>query len=134
MPRRRVGTRGKRGKGGKRADLGGVYFRSAWEANYARYLKWLVSQGAIKSWEFEPDEFWFDKIKRGTRSYKPDFKVIENDGQVVYYEVKGYMDDKSRTQLRRMAKYYPQVKVIVIDSKCYQDIRLQASRLIPNWE
>src|SRR3990172_2886201 len=51
-------------KGGTRTDLG-FYVRSSWEANYARYLKWLQSNGEIIEWHYEPDTFNFDSIKRG---------------------------------------------------------------------
>lgn len=134
MTRRRPGDRGKQGKGGKRPDLDDQYFRSRWEANYARYLRWLVQQGEIKSWKFEPDEFEFVPIKRGTRFYKPDFKITENDDTVVYHEIKGYMDAKSQTQLDRMARYHPTVKVVVIDGHCYRDIQKKVGYLIPEWE
>ena len=56
-----------RGSGGRRDDLDGLFVRSSWEANYARYLNWLVKLGEIKGWEYEADTFAFDKIKRGTR-------------------------------------------------------------------
>ena len=93
-------------KQGRREDLGNQFFRSAWEANYARYLNWLQQGGYIDRWEYEPVTFWFEKIKRGTRSYKPDFQVWE--GQKTYFvEVKGYMDPQSRTKLKRMVKYFP---------------------------
>ena len=45
-----------------------IYFRSRWEANYARYLQWLKDRGEIVDWEYEPETFWFEKIKRGVRS------------------------------------------------------------------
>jgi len=123
-----------RGSAGKRADLGGLYVRSSWEANYARYLNWLVDHGEIASWEYEPDTFVFEAIKRGTRSYMPDFKVVNNDGSVEYHEVKGWMDQKSTTKLNRMAKYYPEVKIVLIDEAAYDGIRKSAQKLIPHWE
>ena len=130
----RVQRRRNRGKGGKRADLGGLYVRSAWEANYARYLTWLVAQGVIKTWEYEPDTFWFLRIKRGTRSYTPDFKIHNNDGTVEYHEVKGWMSPKSKTQLKRMARYHPDVKVVIVDADAYRAIARTAKKLIPHWE
>lgn len=119
-------------KRGFRDDLG-YFVRSGWEANYARYLKWLVSKNQIKGFEYEPDTFWFEEIKRGVRSYLPDFKVTNNDGSIEYHEVKGYMDAKSKTKLSRMKKYYPQVKLILIDQKVYESIK-KISKMIPNWE
>lgn len=121
-----------RANGGYREDID-LYVRSRWEANYARYLNWLQTQGNIRAWAYEPETFVFEAIKRGTRTYTPDFKVIENDGRVVYHEVKGWMDQKSQTRLKRMAKYYPDIPVVVIDKPIYQAIG-QWRRLIPGWE
>jgi len=123
----------KHSRSGKREDLGGLYFRSAWEANYARYLTWLQETGNIQAWAFEPDEFEFVAIKRGTRFYLPDFRVTNNDGSIEYHEIKGYMDATSATKLKRMAKYYPDVKVILIDKEGYRAIARQM-RSLPNWE
>jgi hypothetical protein len=111
-------------KAGRRPDLGNIYFRAKWEANYARYLNMLKKLKAIHKWEYEPDTFWFEKIKRGVRSYKPDFKVWDRQGSDPYYiEIKGYLDQKSRTKLKRMAKYYPHIRVDVVSKKEYAEIR-----------
>jgi hypothetical protein len=110
------------------------YYRSMWEANYARYLEWLRARGDIKSWEHEPKTFWFETIRRGTRSYLPDFRVTENNGAVIFHEVKGWMDDRSKTKIKRMRIYYPDVKLIVIDAKGYRSIMRQAASLVPGWE
>lgn len=123
-----------KGKGGKRADLGNVYFRSRWEANWARYLNWLIQFGEVQSWAFEPETFEFKNIRRGTRFYTPDFRVVNKDGSVEYHEVKGWMTPESRTRLKRMAKYYPAVKIIVIDKAYYRDVAKKVSACIPGWE
>lgn len=122
-----------RTKSGKREDLGNQFFRSSWEANYARYLNWLIEHGEIKSWEFECRVFTFPGITRGTISYTPDFKVYENDGSYSWHEVKGWMDAKSKTRLKRMAKYYPDEKIVLIDRKAYREIA-KFKAMIPNWE
>ena len=83
---------------GKRADLGG-FFRSSWEANFARWLK----HSGIE-YEYEPQVFTFPGVKHGTVSYCPDFKL--NDG--TWVEVKGFLDGKSKTQIRRFKKHYPE--------------------------
>ncbi len=106
------------------------FFRSKWEANYALYLNFLKKQKKIKKWEYEKDVFIFDKIKFGTRSYRPDFKIFNNDGSIEYHELKGYMDKKSKTKLKRMAKYFPQVKLLLIDSVCYQDIKKKLGKML----
>jgi hypothetical protein len=115
--------------GGKR-----IYARSRWEANIAAFLEFKKTHGQIKEWEHEPETFWFDGIKRGCRSYLPDFKVTENDGQVHYIEVKGWMDNRSRTKIRRMRIYHPTVKLRVIGSKEYLAIERQMRGLVEGWE
>lgn len=117
-------------------EIGGYkkYYRSKWEANYARYLEWLKQKGDISDWKHEPETFWFDGIKRGCMSYLPDFKVTESNGSIVYHEVKGWMDDRSKTKIKRMAKYHPNVKLIVIDSKSYASIKRVMQPIISDWE
>jgi hypothetical protein len=107
-----------------------MFFRSTWEANYALYLNFLVKQKEIKSWTYESKMFIFEKIQFGTRTYRPDFEVITNRDLVEYHEVKGWMTPKSKTQLKRMAKYYPWIKVIVIDRKSYSDIAKKLGKVI----
>lgn len=128
------GSPGPRGKGGKRADLGGLYVRSRWEANWARYLNWLKYLGEIVSWEYEPDTFEFSKVRRGTRFYTPDFKIVNKDGSVEYHEVKGWLDAKSKTRAKRMAKYYQEIKVVMIDKAHYRSVAKKVSSIIPGWE
>lgn len=115
--------------GGKRK-----YFRSKWEANYARFLEWLKQHGQIKEWQHENKTFWFEGIKRGCRSYLPDFEVTNNDGSVEYHEVKGWYDSRSQTKIKRMKKYYPDVKLLVIFGKQYNEIKNKVGRMIPEWE
>lgn len=99
------------------------FFRSSWEKIYAEYLQFLKDRKEIVEWLYEPQVFWFEKIKRGVRSYKPDFKVINNNGTEEFHEVKGYMDNKSKTKIKRMAIYYPKVKLIVIDKYAFKEIQ-----------
>lgn len=121
-------------KGGKREDLGGLYVRSSWEANYARYLNWLAERKQIKEWKFEPITFEFVKIKKGNRYYTPDFQVFYFDGSYEFHEVKGYMDAQSKTKLKRMVKYHPKEKIVLIDKPVYMQIHRQMKNLIPFWE
>lgn len=121
-------------RSGRRADLGDMFFRSAWEANYARYLRFLKERGEIQEWEFEPDTFWFEKIRRGTRSYTPDFKITDKHGRTYYVEVKGWMDAKSKTKLKRMKKYHPHVEIRVFGRKEYAALKNQLGAALPGWE
>lgn len=117
-------------------EIGGKrnYYRSRWEANYARYLQWLKEMRQIRDWEHEPKTFWFEAVRRGVRSYKPDFLVTENNGSQAWHEVKGWMDSRSRTTLARMKKYHPEERVILIDQKGYAAIGRKVSSLVPGWE
>lgn len=114
--------------------IGGVTFfaRSPWEANIACYFESLRVGKEILRWEHEPDTFWFNSIKRGVRSYLPDFKITRNNGSVYYVEVKGYMDSKSLTKLKRMKKYHPGVEVQLIDKDRYKEIK-KSAKFIKGW-
>lgn len=122
-------------KGGWR-EVGGqrCYFRSAWEANYARVLQHRQDLGQIICWEHEPDTFWFDGVKRGCVSYLPDFKVTTYDGGTEYHEVKGWMDAASKTKIKRMAKYHPTITLVVIDSPKYLRLQGEYRWQIADWE
>lgn len=102
---------------------GTMYFRSKWEANIALYLDFLVKNKQIKDWEYEAQYFVFDQIRHGTTRYLPDFKITNNNGSFEYWEVKGYMDARSKTKLKRMAKYYPNIKLVLIEKDFYNDIK-----------
>jgi hypothetical protein len=99
-----------------------IFVRSSWEANIAAYFEFLKQNKQIKEWEYEPTTFWFDKIKRGVRSYKPDFLITNNDESQYYEEVKGWMDDKSKTKLNRMRIYYPNIDIRVLGKDRYAAI------------
>lgn len=110
-----------------------IYARSKWEANYGRYLEFLRARGMIDKWEHEPVTFWFDKIRRGVTSYKPDFRVTHGES-LWYVEVKGHMDSRSRVTLKRMSKYHPQVEVRLVDSQAYKVLAKQCGSMISGWE
>lgn len=113
-------------------DINGerLFFRSKWEANYALYLNFLIKQNQINKWEYEKDVFIFEKIQFGTRSYRPDFKIYKNDGSFEYHEIKGYMTQRSKTQIKRMAKYFPEVMLILITSKEYKELKSKIGSLL----
>lgn len=115
-------------------EIGGKqhFYRSSWEVNIAAYFEFLKVNGNIKEWQYEPTVFWFENIKRGVRSYKPDFLITENNDNQYYVEVKGWMDAKSKTKLNRMRIYYPEVRIDLICQKRYKVISKSAS-LIPHW-
>ncbi len=116
-----------RGIYGRREDIGGQFFRSRYEANYARFLNYSGIQ-----WTYEKKTFWFLNIKRGVRSYTPDFYLPATDE---YHEVKGWMDAKSKTKLKRMKKYHPDVKIVVVDGAWFKAANKQRMcHFISGWE
>lgn len=121
------------GHGGKRADLGGMYFRSRMEANLWRYYLWLKHIGEIADVQYESQE-WEFPLKRGHRFYKCDFAITNKNGSVEYIEAKGWMDRTSATKLKRMGRYYPDVKITILDYEQYRAIAKTMKHIIPNWE
>jgi len=111
-----------------------AFFRSAWEANFGRYLQWQKERNLIKNWEHEPKTFWFEGIKRGVVSYLPDFKVTTLENDHYWVEVKGYMDSKSATKIKRFNKYFPEEKLRIVDAKWYKMNSKKLSNIIPDWE
>jgi len=85
-------------RGGFREDLG-IYVRSKMEANVIRYYNYVKIKFIYEPWEFE-----FSKIKRGSRFYKPDGYLPEQDK---FIEIKGWFRPGDCTRLRRFKKYYP---------------------------
>lgn len=102
-------------------DKPASYFRSTWEYYYAIFLEKLRMERKIADWKHEPKTFWFEKVKRGVRSYLPDFCVTHLNGTEEWCEVKGLMDSKSKTKLKRMALYYPEIKIRVIGSDWFKN-------------
>lgn len=129
---------------GYREDIG-IIARSGWESNLARTLM----LNGIK-FDFEPKRFDFP-IKRGTKAYIPDFYLPKTQEWI---EVKGWLDKRSMTKLKRFKRYYPEEfsKLTMIigrsakeaEAFCeelevphvvfYQDIRDAFKDRIENWE
>jgi len=108
-----------------------LYLRSQWEYEFACYLEFLVRQKQIKKWEYEIKEFKFEAIEKGTRFYKPDFKITNNDGTHEWGEVKGHLTGKAKTQIRRFKKYFPKEKLIVYDSEWFKSVRNKKQLWLP---
>lgn len=107
-----------RGKGGFREDLG-CYFRSRWEANFARVLN---EQG--KKWLYEKVTFQLSE----TMSYTPDFFV---DG--CFYEVKGWWTERAKETFQLFRELFPQFDIRVVDNEMYKELRQQYKEVV-TWE
>lgn len=121
------------GRYGYRPDMPKSFFRSAWEANWARYLDLLKSQKIVKKWEHEPRAFDVN-IEGGIRGYLPDFRVTYTNGLVEYHEVKGYMDQRSINKISGFKIGYPELILKVIDSRVYRQVEKIISNQIMFWE
>lgn len=102
--------------GGKRC-----YFRSKLELRAAQYYEFLKQAGEINDWEYEPHTFWFNGVRRGVTSYKPDFKIWKAGVTVspetkpyFWAEWKGHLHQKDVTKFKRMAKYYPDEEFVLM--------------------
>jgi hypothetical protein len=111
----------------------GIKFRSRWESNYALYLEWLKTNGRIRDWKYEPVTFWFEKIKRGVRSYTPDFQIWTNAGTDHFIEIKGWMDKRSLTKLKRMRIYHPKVEIRLFVGKDYKALQKRCEYIVTGW-
>ena len=107
-------------KGWVEMDGKKMYLKSKWEKNYCLYLNFLKGQRMIKDFWYEPETFWFKGIKRGTNNYKPDFVVLHNNDCREHIEVKGWMDDKSKTKIKRMAKYHPNITLRIVGKEFFK--------------
>lgn len=117
------------------AEIGGKrhFYRSRWEYRYALYLQLMKDNKYILEWYHEPHTFYFEGIKRGTNNYKPDFKVVFPDNNEQWYEVKGYMDAKSKTKIKRMAKYHPDIVLKIIDKVWFKENSKILKNIIKDW-
>ena len=133
-------------KSGYRDDLPHLFFRSRWEANYARVL-----QSTKTSYEFEHKTFVFTGEIRGAITYLPDFYLPVTDQWV---EVKGFLDAKSKSKIRKFKQFYPDefnnmvlvirkekgkaydwlVKLGVTNFISYDELVKTYKDVIPNWE
>lgn len=111
-----------------------IFFRSRWEANYARYLEYLKQHKKIKEWEHENKIFWFKDFKDNCKAYLPDFEVFLNNGKTEYHEVKGWYDKRSKTKIRKTRKEYPSISLKLIKEKQYKKIKENYANKILDWE
>lgn len=110
------------------------FYRSRWEANYGRYLELQKTEGSIISWEHEPKRFFFTGNANSKISYLPDFRVTAKCGEIEYHEVKGWMDERSRAIIDAMNIDYPEVTLVLIQQKEYNQIKKRFSNKIEDWE
>jgi len=104
-----------------RKDLN-QYFRSSWEANFARIMNFV----GIK-WEYEKERFVFND----STSMLIDFFLSDVN---VYVEVKGFLDPTSLDRLEKLSVEYAGEDIKIVDGEAYGQLEKTFSSLIPNWE
>lgn len=148
------GNQNKRSKIGKRADCGGQFFRSAWEANCYRLIRYL-EPGAIIQYEPTSYAFYPFGIRKGTMEYTPDMRVTYPDGRIEIIEVKGgFLKNSDKTRIKRFQKFYPEDAKLLVAitpgeaSKTalyfksmnvpikyfYPEIAKKWKKIVPGWE
>jgi len=110
------------------------YFRSLCEIRYALWLQYQKEREWIYDWDYEPKTFWFEGIKRGCVSYKPDFQVFLTAKTWCWIEVKGWMDPRSITKIKRFRKYFPEEELRVIDKEFFKTNNAKLRCILPDWE
>lgn len=112
-----------------------IFLRSRWEANYARYLEYLKQNKRIIDWDYETQTFLF-KNGREDRcfAYVPDFEILTKSRDVVFHEVKGWYDERSRIKIKKMRQEYPSITLKLIRERQYKKIKEKYANKIPNWE
>lgn len=107
---------------GEREDLDNIYFRSAWEANLARVLKY-------KNIQFEYEK---ECVVLGNLLYLPDFYLNEN----FLIEVKGVWDKESVEKVDAFIRTFPEKTLQIIDYDNYPELNniYSCNHFLHNWE
>lgn len=80
-------------------------------------LQYLMRAGKIKAFEYQPAPIVLHKIGRG-RKYTPDFKVIDFDDEIIFYEVKGgYIREDAMLKFEWAAMLNPDATFIMMQYK-----------------
>lgn len=108
-------------KWGHRKDLK-QFFRSTWEANFARVLKYLKI----------PYRYEWKRFNTSYGSYTPDFYI---PSRRIYVEVKGWENPKFNQKVKRnWLRNNCGVVVVMIRKDKYLIIERIFSKLLGNWE
>jgi len=80
-------------------------------------LKYMKLANKIKSFDYQPAPIILHKIGRG-RKYTPDFKVIDFDDEIIFYEVKGgYIREDAMLKFEWAAMLNPDATFIMMQYK-----------------
>lgn len=106
----------------------GFTVRSSWENNFCLYLDHMKIE-----YLYEPRTFYFPE-RTGASSYVPDYR-LNYKGKEVWVEVKGRIDSKDRTKMRRLRDHYPEIfekmEYVVEKPGCKADLSYKKLGLEP---
>ena len=77
---------------------GVIRVRGSWEMYYAQILDVWYLENRISGWSYESQRIPVDSVGAG-RYYLPDFRVSNNDGGIVFHEIKGVLRDLSARKI-----------------------------------
>lgn len=130
-------------------------YRSIMERRFGLYLHFLgyrrwadrnsdPPQDGQKWYGYERLTWEFPGIKGANYCYTSDYECWpalphpDEPGRPILpyacYEVKGYMDDSSQIKLKRMAKHFPVVPIVVVDERVFDLYTHGAESIIPGWK
>lgn len=122
-------------KGGKRPDLN-MYFRSTWEANYARILNYENAD-----WSYESQRFsLLDNLGDIVAVYTPDFftdKWIEIKGHAKAaddWDCECSRCDRDKLKMLLFSEQYSNEEIEIIGKKEYRSLCVKYASVISNWE
>lgn len=108
---------------GFREDLNNQFFRSAWEANFARLCNYFGTK-----WEYEEHKFFLEKIEQ---FYIPDFYLPEIN---TFVEITGQETPYKNKKINMFIESFPEYNFIhIIDKDWYKKFS-PLKHIIPQWE
>lgn len=90
------------------------HFRSKAEYDVAEYLHLLKQSGYIKDFAYEQTKFCFPSEAEPIKTWLLDFDILENDGSFYYIEVKGRVEPDTKSKLKLLNTYRPEVRVDMV--------------------
>lgn len=124
--KRKIPSSNGKGLGGKRPDLNNQYFRSMWEANFARVLKYKNIE-----YKYEEKIPIYDENNNLLCIYVPDFYLPKYDS---YIEIKGKWEKGAKEKVQLFKKYFPNKKITIIEQTNYKCIKRIYQKKISHWE
>lgn len=102
------------------------HFMSSWEHSVALMLEELKKEGVITFWDYEHYRFIFHDVKKGIRSYMPDFTIVNSMGKTIHIEVKGWKMATGMKRIEMFKERYPNETLYIIDNNEYRKAISQA--------